>query len=1521
MGKASRRKKENRTWKGAGNDPTTRIDVATPGQLFQEIQAAVQLKRQGNYTLAYQNYQSLDTRYPNNPIVLSSWAKTAASQGSFEEAIRLFERAQSLYKEYGDEATWWQCGEHIKQLMEADDSAEFLSYMRAVSGNPDWTYPQRYVQSNNVDLVLGIDKILSTMPMHSDFDSENSLWVTYFMGKRNGSNIFKDRTSKKVELYDKPFIVDVINTNLITSGWVDDYLNILPLQTGYAALFISLDSIQFTRDKKSTYYFCHLKHQDDKFVVSKKLKIVTNRFLDFWQWAYTETNASGKEIIFLSGYDPDDDAIILYDTASGLERRSRDFVVNRKIHDLRNEHRSKQIAVQVCNEENPTYVGEYHNISVLFFRKNRKYVAVDLTSKTILWTEDVEESFYSSIYRGMLVSAREEYVEVRDIETGRIIAKTELLNENSWCYVKPIVFGGNLYLSTDDNCIWEIDIPNKIDSIDLKGNTDYKLHFEDEKGGEDTEHPSSDEMIMKKLITCSEMMRNAMIANSNSGFRCENVFQVLSDSYYRCRPVVNNDTMFLYNLNENANSRKRSRSICIFRLKPNYVASAVRWLMKRLDVTAFANIASNMGNLGDVNGVALFERSLSRALFRCRDYYEDMKQKAFIDVYCLSAIEVGAFSEIDPRVRFVSVEVAYSEIYASILNTFAYSKDFPNFHELFFSDRTELADLLQVDFDRSIPIFPQEKLSERGRYVFQEISEAGGLGQLEALGCTSYTSVMEKISNLPSGDKACILEHDYFCSKHLHRARARETGLALFQAGKAARALYYLFMSNCLPETYVDYNTSTMMPLMQAICQLIYFSGGESKASLLRRVDKNYIFEVDGLPQDFNFFFGLPLGGERLLRRFEVISQFVSEKRTAEANELVHQAVIELENYLSQHENEKLQVGTLMQIYEETIPRLISLNIDNNNTVKAFQIYEGFKALIMRRYLSNDNRKALLDRLQDERFYKELRNRKAKMVNGVYGERSGVLLHEDHPMTQNDQRFSLFAENHGTSTVDIIGLLKSLPANTAIVEYCFEDNRYGAFIAKNNDTCPKYVQFYDYCEEKYLDEMEGFTEAITNPSRDINRILVHLKGMYNKLIKPIEANLVGCKQLIIVPTKYLFRCPFTALYNGKNYLIENYDVSISPSASIYLICAKNQCSSMYYLTLVKGDDEQLPGIVQEETFFKKRFGHNLNVVTSYPPPSDVMRKTELLHFSGHGTFDDNEPLLSRIQVGRDDSISVLDLYSLDMSNVSIAVVNACVSGMTRVEAVDDIFGLVRGFFTAGCPTVVNTLWNLPDKVAPVFAESFYSDLLVSEKPLTSFSRSIRKIIHSDEFNSPKYWACYQYYGKGGVAPDRVGVAATKEENPLSVGACFMQECEQLDGVIDLEIRVVRRNDELLANPRYRGVLDGSDAQRFLLVETAGLLLPLSDDFDSSSLEDAVNEWLSRLELVTRGVTYSAREVTRKLKRLGYREKSTEGSHAHFISDERKGKVTVPVHGGEIRKGTLKSILNQAGIDLAKFAMA
>ncbi len=56
-----------------------------------------------------------------------------------------------------------------------------------------------------------------------------------------------------------------------------------------------------------------------------------------------------------------------------------------------------------------------------------------------------------------------------------------------------------------------------------------------------------------------------------------------------------------------------------------------------------------------------------------------------------------------------------------------------------------------------------------------------------------------------------------------------------------------------------------------------------------------------------------------------------------------------------------------------------------------------------------------------------------------------------------------------------------------------------------------------------------------------------------------------------------------------------------------------------------------------------------------------------------------------------------------------------------------------------------------------------------------------------------------------------------------------------------------------------------------------------------------------------------RELLKLLKKDGWVENSQRGSHLQLEHAIKKGKVTVPVHGGDIPKGTLNSILKQAGL--------
>ena len=56
-----------------------------------------------------------------------------------------------------------------------------------------------------------------------------------------------------------------------------------------------------------------------------------------------------------------------------------------------------------------------------------------------------------------------------------------------------------------------------------------------------------------------------------------------------------------------------------------------------------------------------------------------------------------------------------------------------------------------------------------------------------------------------------------------------------------------------------------------------------------------------------------------------------------------------------------------------------------------------------------------------------------------------------------------------------------------------------------------------------------------------------------------------------------------------------------------------------------------------------------------------------------------------------------------------------------------------------------------------------------------------------------------------------------------------------------------------------------------------------------------------------------RELLKTLKKDGWIEKEQKGSHLQLVHPFKKGKVTVPIHGGDIPKGTLNAIMKQAGL--------
>lgn len=60
---------------------------------------------------------------------------------------------------------------------------------------------------------------------------------------------------------------------------------------------------------------------------------------------------------------------------------------------------------------------------------------------------------------------------------------------------------------------------------------------------------------------------------------------------------------------------------------------------------------------------------------------------------------------------------------------------------------------------------------------------------------------------------------------------------------------------------------------------------------------------------------------------------------------------------------------------------------------------------------------------------------------------------------------------------------------------------------------------------------------------------------------------------------------------------------------------------------------------------------------------------------------------------------------------------------------------------------------------------------------------------------------------------------------------------------------------------------------------------------------------------------TAKDILRMLKEDGWQEapNRTKGSHLQLKHPTKPGKVTVPIHSGDLPPGTFNSILKQAGL--------
>ncbi len=63
---------------------------------------------------------------------------------------------------------------------------------------------------------------------------------------------------------------------------------------------------------------------------------------------------------------------------------------------------------------------------------------------------------------------------------------------------------------------------------------------------------------------------------------------------------------------------------------------------------------------------------------------------------------------------------------------------------------------------------------------------------------------------------------------------------------------------------------------------------------------------------------------------------------------------------------------------------------------------------------------------------------------------------------------------------------------------------------------------------------------------------------------------------------------------------------------------------------------------------------------------------------------------------------------------------------------------------------------------------------------------------------------------------------------------------------------------------------------------------------------------------------TAKQAQRAIERDGWFAVESPGGHRQFRHSTKSGRVTIPMHGGDMTPGTIRSIIRQAGLTVQQF---
>jgi CHAT domain-containing protein len=338
--------------------------------------------------------------------------------------------------------------------------------------------------------------------------------------------------------------------------------------------------------------------------------------------------------------------------------------------------------------------------------------------------------------------------------------------------------------------------------------------------------------------------------------------------------------------------------------------------------------------------------------------------------------------------------------------------------------------------------------------------------------------------------------------------------------------------------------------------------------------------------------------------------------------------------------------------------------------------------------------------------------------------------------------------------LDLAGLQRDLGPDAALVEYFSLDGQLLAFVV-TGQRVEVIRQLGSEAEaEAALRQLHFQMEALRySPSllrphlpQLAARTRQYLAALYDQLLRPLEA-MLGARRLVVVPYRALHYVPFQALHDGQAYVIERRAVSYAPSASVLRHCLARPSRRQQRAVLLGVPDAHAPHVRGEVTAIAPHFAEAVTLLADQATLAALQGAApgaDVLHLACHGQFRPDNPLFSALRLS-DRWLTVREASRLDLRHCGLVVLSACETGLSALAPGDDLIGLARGFFSAGAPSLVVSLWTVDDETTAQLMSHFYARLRAGDGPAAALQSAQRRLLAQNPH--PFFWSPFVLLGR------------------------------------------------------------------------------------------------------------------------------------------------------------------------------